>query len=64
MMNELKKYNLKRLVGPKARVHCVLHVLNLVAKVCIYILTSAQELELSFLNYEAIVLPFCTKRQR
>ncbi|KAF8596437.1 hypothetical protein BDV93DRAFT_423193, partial [Ceratobasidium sp. AG-I] len=31
MMNELGKYGMKRLTGKKARVHCVLHVLNLVA---------------------------------
>ncbi|KAF8595273.1 hypothetical protein BDV93DRAFT_457158 [Ceratobasidium sp. AG-I] len=33
MMKELATYGLKRLTGPKARVHCVLHVLNLVAQV-------------------------------
>jgi hypothetical protein len=51
MMNELRKYKLKRLVGPEARVHCVLHVLNLVAKVRINILSMVQfELQLIIIN--------------
>ncbi|KAF8599170.1 hypothetical protein BDV93DRAFT_449771, partial [Ceratobasidium sp. AG-I] len=33
MMKELATYDLKRLTRPKARIHCVLHVLNLVAQV-------------------------------
>ncbi|KAF8595935.1 hypothetical protein BDV93DRAFT_427381, partial [Ceratobasidium sp. AG-I] len=32
MMKELSAYGMKQLTGPKARVHCVLHVLNLVAQ--------------------------------
>ncbi|KAF8595593.1 hypothetical protein BDV93DRAFT_514849 [Ceratobasidium sp. AG-I] len=31
MMKELAKFSMKRLIGTKAHVHCVLHVLNLVA---------------------------------
>lgn len=38
MMKELGTYGMKRLNGTKARVHCVLHVLNLVAQVLIYLL--------------------------
>jgi hypothetical protein len=33
MMNELETYDLKQLKGVASRVHCVLHVVNLVAKV-------------------------------
>jgi hypothetical protein len=32
MMDRLKRFNLKRLDGPAARVHCLPHVLNLAAK--------------------------------
>lgn len=35
MMNELAAYDLKRLKGPESRVHCVLHVINLAAKVSV-----------------------------
>ncbi|KAF8595080.1 hypothetical protein BDV93DRAFT_457694, partial [Ceratobasidium sp. AG-I] len=35
MMKELGKYDLKRLKGPESRVHCVLHVINLAAKVSV-----------------------------
>jgi hypothetical protein len=38
MMNRFASYDLKRLTGPDCRVHCMLHVLNLAAKVrAIYI---------------------------
>jgi hypothetical protein len=42
MMKELRSYKLKRLGGPEARVHCVLHVLNLVSSVRIFILLLTQ----------------------
>jgi hypothetical protein len=32
-MTQLQRFHLARLEGPKSRVHCVLHVYNLVAKV-------------------------------
>jgi ABC-type uncharacterized transport system permease subunit len=37
MMKELGMYGMKRLNRTKARVHCVLHVLNLVSQVCLLI---------------------------
>ncbi|KAH7337896.1 hypothetical protein B0J17DRAFT_718656 [Rhizoctonia solani] len=32
MMNQFKKFNMKHLVGPTVRVHCVPHILNLTSK--------------------------------
>ncbi|EUC55039.1 hAT family dimerization protein [Rhizoctonia solani AG-3 Rhs1AP] len=32
MMNRFKKFKMKRLIGPEARVHCLPHVLNLASK--------------------------------
>lgn len=35
MMKQLEKSKLKRLSGPLARVHCTLHIMNLVATVSV-----------------------------